>query len=146
MKRMTLSFILAGSLALAGSALANHEGDTQGMDHRYPGGGGGNLSSSVSYLQNAVRYSSLAYHVQSSVDNFAQYAYQYESCLNGGFSITDHRDGGEWGGGGRYRCDNLRQNMRYTFQQVGNYLYDTQWDYPQVYSAWRTVQQVMQRY
>lgn len=146
MRRLVINIMLAGTLLFTGSAVANHDDDNQGMDHRYPGGGGGNLSSAVSQLQNAVSYSSLAYHVQNAVNNFAQYAYRYQSCVNGGYSVTDHRDGGGWDGGGRYRCDSYRQNMRYSFQQVSNYLYDTSWDHPQVYNAWRNVQYLMQQY
>lgn len=144
------------------STFAAHNNDNSVTDHRNPGWGGGGgggrggFLQSVADLQNAVRYSGINYTVQNAVDNFASHAYAYQSCT-GGFAVRaepgttdgeygtrDHRDGRD-GRNGRYGCESYRQNMHYSFQQVSNYLYDTSWDFPQVYNSWRNVQYMMQR-
>ena len=126
MKKLAINLIFASTFLLAGSIFADHEGGNRA------------LSRAINQLEYVVTYSTLNYNVKNSVNYFVNDARNYlYYCANGGFSIMDHN--------GNRRCGRYRQNMQWRFQIVSNYLYDTHYDYPQVYSVWRAVRKLMRQ-
>lgn len=144
--------------ALSFSAYSEHG------DGGWGGDGYSSLSNATNRLNSLVQYSSLHCHVKGAVNNFTYAVDNYMRCANrgnygygsdnlsnivggtigligaigGAVSTFDHGRNGD--------CYGARNRMQYAFRSVSNYLYDTSWDYPQVYRAYQRTANAMSRY
>lgn len=160
--RNRLLFTVFSTLALcAGSVQADHP----------PGGGTG--GSSVYVLQrqsqqlvNVVRAYGMSYSVQDACMRFDQSVDQLANCSGGGFPFFSGREnhdpvigvpghGHPGHGGGPViisplppnhsgQCQRFLNQARRDFQIVDRFLYDANYDYPQVYRQYLATRQALQ--
>ena len=124
-----LSLFAAVSMLTATTAIADH--------------GGGGPYVSVSYearqLNNVTQWSSLRPNVKQTVSRFAYTANELGNCdfdepgrhllvLANSVEPNDHT--------GDPRCQGLMNQLHWQWHQVEHFLYDTNYDYPQVYQAY----------
>jgi len=109
----------------------------QGMfsyaDHELPAGTVERLERDTRDLNYAVSYSTLRYAVKQAVARFAYDVDRFVDCVHGGPHITDDHDlipG---------NCEFDLHHVRRSWYPVERYLYDTYYDYPQVYRRYLRV-------
>lgn len=101
-------------------------------DHNSPVGSVALLMAYTDDLERAVRYSSLNYNIQSSVYRFASDVDRLAECVRYGGPFDDHTENPGVPQQCRYQLDYARSS----FSVVSRYLWDTNYEYPQVYHAW----------
>ena len=125
-KKMHLAVL---GLVFAASAFADHTGGS--IDA---------LVSASRNLNQTVNYSYLRYHVKSAVYGFSNEVEQLDRCADGrGFERPELMDHGtnDHTGGVPPQCQYQLNRVRASFSQVERYLYDTYYDFPQVYQAYQ---------
>lgn len=115
---MNLSFLVLGFLSAGTIASANHS-DLNRLDA---------LRAETEDLYRVVYASTLRPHVKQSV-------YRFRSDLTGLCSEP-----------GDSRCETYRAQTQRDWTQVENYLFDTAYDYPSVYSAYNDVRSALFNY
>lgn len=134
MRSRHLRLIPLLALALAGPAIADHEGP----------GSLTTLLVEVHNLKQIVDYSPLRYAVKQAVVRFMLDAEGIDRCIDGvGFphdsaddSVADDHVTDDHQGGVPDRCRYQLDVARSSFHPVERYLYDTSFDFPQVYQAY----------
>ena len=94
------------------------------------------VSSSARLLDRTVSYSHISYRVKRAVSRFTRVAADLEYCKVDRFGepgIKGHGDD----------CHDVERSTRRLWSDVDYYLYDTQWDFPQIYSAYRNTQRAL---
>jgi hypothetical protein len=117
-------------------------------DHDSPMGSIGRLMYETTELQREVNYSWLRHHVKASVNRFTYDVQALFYCAQQGFRNTalaaprpDHTEEV----GCPHWCRQQMARAQYSFDSVSRYLYDTNWDYPNVYRAWLHTQDAIRR-
>ena len=114
----------------ASPAFANHEG-------------GGSLQGAAAELNEQVQCSSLRYQVKYAVNFFAQQAARYSAYCGETMGMTqpmNHEGEGiiqplDHNGGGA-NCRYELRNVLRSWSLVERYLYDTNYDYPNIYNSY----------
>jgi hypothetical protein len=135
-----LTSLVLFSTFVSVSAFANHNG------------GGGSptdtLLQEANELNQIVSYSTLRWPVKSAVQSFDSAAQQLATCDdddNGqGANATLHEPIEEPMHHNGDSCSFQLQNVLNTWSQVDRYLYDTNFDYPQVYNQYLSTRQAVQ--
>ena len=130
MKRLTWLLGIALSLSL----FADHTGKP---------GSVGNLAGETDRLDRAVQYSSLNYNVKYAVSRFSQDVDRLHDCVDHSEINRDHT--GTTNPGCPSQCSYYLNYARSSFQDVERYLYDTNFDYPQVYQAYRSAKYALEQ-
>ena len=118
-------------------------GSTAFADHQQPGQGQfGGVVTEAGELNNVVQWSNLRPNVKQTVARFANTAAQLGYCGDAPLApvsveLFDH--------GGGAGCANLVNQLRWQWNQVERYLYDTGYDYPQVYQSYLNTRAALQQ-
>lgn len=126
-------------------------------DHSSPSGSVARLQYETQELLQTVRYVGLNYNVQQAVNRFYYDVERLADCVrfNGGrgvrntsFSKGDHLDGPDFRDhdelvGVPYQCRTNLDMARRSFTPVERYLYDTSYDYPQVYRSYMETREAL---
>ena len=128
MKKLVVGFLVLLGMSAATPALAGH-GD--------PMGSPGLMLAEAQDLSDAVSTYGLRYNVQQAVFHFMTDVNKLADCVRGSarFVPQDHMEDV----GVPRRCGRALGHVRRQFQPVNRYLYDTQWDLPEVYEIYREV-------
>jgi hypothetical protein len=117
--KLTVMFLTA-VMGLPAPLLADHSGGTAGVAR---------LHNAVHQLDNHVRYSYLSPQVKQSVRRLVQEASMYYNCVNRSPSPFGEHEPGR-------SCEYNEQRMLQVWYSVDRFLYDTYYDFPQVYRAY----------
>lgn len=110
-------------------------------DHNSPLGSVGLLMTEAEELNQVVQYSTLGYSVKQAVSNFSYSVQQLVDCVrsNGRPVVNDHLEDPFC----PESCSRQLQSTRYSFRIAERSLYDTNWDYPEVYRAYVSVRRAL---
>ena len=143
--------VLLVAIAWTPIALADHPDDPP------RGGGAMALYNASENLERTVRWSGISWRVVSAVNYFGSNVHRFYQCSRFGDGdlepnevvmdqpeerIVDqpdfeHPDEGN--------CRSQMNSVQGAWYQVDRYLYDTNWDYPQVYRAYMRVRRALNR-
>lgn len=121
--------------AMSGVAMADHN----------DGGRYGNVRNRAYELNQVVQWSGLRWNVQNAVSRLAQSTSQLDDRFMvptqpmqpASLNRFDHNDGGS--------NNYVIQQIRSEWYEVERYLYDTNYDYPQVYRAYRNLRHALRQ-
>jgi hypothetical protein len=142
MKRYALLIIGAFYLALFGIARADHDTGNVDIDA---------LSRATEYLETEVRYSTLNYQVKQTVSQFSYDVDRLVYCVERSrpfpFRATEHVVPGTYdhSSGCPRECAMDLNLAKQSFNPVNRYLYDVQYDFPQVYRAYQETRFALNR-
>ncbi len=105
-------------------------------DHTLPQGSIERFERDSRDLYNVVRYSTLKYQVKQAVYAFSYDVEQFVHCVHGYQESRDHDLIPS-------SCEYDLDRVHNSYYAVNRYLYDTYYDYPQVYSRYLRVNQDM---
>ena len=123
---LTASMFLVGGVAFA--------------DHNHGQEGYSRVINEVSNLNNLVQSSWLQSGIKQTVSRFHASVHQLDMCggnqfqFNPAFELIAPMDHG--GDSGGYDCQNLINRLRWQWREVDRYLYDTNYDFPNVHQAY----------
>lgn len=123
MRERTILVLFAAAILQFSSAFA---------DHTLPSGSLGRLRQDTARLDSTVRYSTLRYDVKLAVSRFAYDVERFVQCSQFRGENRDHDLIPE-------HCEQDMHQVHYSFYSVDRFLYDTYYDYPQVYRVYTTV-------
>lgn len=107
-------------------------------DHTLPAGSFSKLGKDTNHLDYVVRYSTLRYDVKWAVSNFAYDVKRLLYCVKYAQVDRDHDLLPE-------KCEYDLHRVQYSFYPVDRYLYDTYYDYPNVYYAYLAVRKDLKK-